>query len=75
MDPLITGELERLRDVVIHRPGPELDRMVPDNLEAQKTFTVLPRMYLGGKSPAAAPATPCLLQPRQCAAITLLRLT
>jgi len=34
MDPLITGELERLRDVVIHRPGPELDRMVPDNLEA-----------------------------------------
>ena len=34
MEPKLTGELSRLRDVVIHRPGPELDRMVPENLEA-----------------------------------------
>ena len=34
MKPKLTGELNRLRDVVIHRPGPELDRMVPENLEA-----------------------------------------
>ncbi|MFT7624415.1 MAG: arginine deiminase, partial [Myxococcota bacterium] len=33
-DAVVRSELGRLREIAIHTPGPELDLMTPDNIEA-----------------------------------------
>jgi len=36
MEPRVQSELGRLREVIIHHPGGELDQMTPDNIEAYR---------------------------------------